>query len=136
MNQIQQKGDNLKATKCITQKIQSNQDLDYTMNVFKEMTNKAVRYGIKYNTSNLKYLSLLAYDKLDSAGLVTSYKLNAMSQACGILSRHKKTHQGWQESKIPKCRKTILDKPLWVQNKRLSLVNPIQAKTANQHSPK
>ncbi|QLH07203.1 hypothetical protein C5F50_09025 [Nitrosopumilus ureiphilus] len=77
----------MRATKSIKQKIPHNNDLDSMMSVFTKMINQSIKIGLKNNCSTLKRLSTLAYYDLDSQGLVTSYKLNAVSQACGILSR-------------------------------------------------
>lgn len=80
----------LKVHKSITQVIGHNQDLDYIMKIFQKMMNQSIRLGIKNNTSTLKKLSLLSYHDLNCKDIVTSYKLTAISQTCGILSRYKK----------------------------------------------
>jgi putative transposase len=96
------------ATKCITQTIQPNQDIDYIMKIFKEMLNKSIRIGIKNNVKTLKKLSLLSYHDLDSEYLMKSYKLMVVSQACGILSKHKKELKKNPNAKFPVVTKPFL----------------------------
>lgn len=100
----------LRVVKSIKQSIPQNNDLDRTMEIFKDMVNHSIKIGLKNNCCcTLKRLSMLAYHDLDSKGLVTSYKLNAMSQACGILSKYKKLlKKGKKNLKIPHVTKPFL----------------------------
>lgn len=99
----------LKAIKSIKQSIPPNKDLDSMMETFRKMINHSIKIGLKNNCcSTLKKLSMLAYHDLDSQGLVKSYKLNAISQACGILANHKKLVKKGKNPKIPHVLKPFL----------------------------
>jgi putative transposase len=78
------------------------------MKTFRKMVNHSIKIGLKNNCSTLKRLSLLAYHDLDSEGLNTSYKLNAISQACGILANHKKLIRKGKNPKTPHVVKPFL----------------------------
>jgi putative transposase len=90
----------LKAVKSIKQKISYNQDLESMMETFRNMTNHCIRIGIKNNCSTLKRLSMLSYHELDY-NILSSYKLNAISQACGVLSKYRKEIKKNPDAKIP-----------------------------------
>lgn len=96
------------ATKSITQTIQPNSDMQFIMETFMEMLNKSIKIGIKNNATTLKKLSPLTYHELDCKGLVTSYKLCAISQACGILSRYKKELKKNKNAKFPDVTRSFL----------------------------
>lgn len=99
----------LRVVKSVKQIIPQNDDLNSMMEVFRKMVNHSIKIGLKNNCcSTLKRLSLLAYHDLDSQGLNASYKLNAMSQACGILAKHKKLIKKGKNPKIPYVSKPFL----------------------------
>lgn len=78
------------------------------MEIFRNMVNHCIKIGLKHNCSTLKKLSILSYHDLDSQGLVTSYKLNTISQACGILAKHKKLIRKGKNPKIPHVTRPFL----------------------------
>lgn len=80
----------MKAIKSISQRIEYNHDVESMMNIFKDMINHCIRIGLKHNCSTLKRLSLLSYHDLDDYSIMSTYKLNAISQACGRLSQMKR----------------------------------------------
>lgn len=80
----------MKGMKSIKQSIPVNNDLDELMETFRQMMNHCIRIGIKNNCSTLKRLSQLSYHELNKYDVLGSYKLNAISQACGKLSQMKR----------------------------------------------
>lgn len=97
----------MKAVKSIKQKIPYNQDLESLMETFRKMTNHCIRIGIKNNCSTLKRLSMLSYHELHY-DILSSYKLNAISQACGVLSKYKKEIKKNTDAKIPYISKPFI----------------------------
>ncbi|PJC50104.1 MAG: hypothetical protein CO032_06535 [Nitrosopumilales archaeon CG_4_9_14_0_2_um_filter_34_16] len=91
----------LRAIKSIKQIIPSNQDLDNMMEIFKDMMNHCIRIGIKENCSTLKRMSMLSYHELRNYDIMSSYKICAISQACGILSKYKKEFKKNPNAKMP-----------------------------------
>ena len=90
----------IKAMKSIKQFIPFNSDLHDMMEDFRQMVNQCIRIGLENNCSTLKRLSLLSYHKLDSK-FVTSYKLNAISQACGRLAQMKRDIKKGKKPRSP-----------------------------------
>src|SRR3990167_4425968 len=91
----------LRAIKSIKQPIPPNKDLDELMEIFIQMINHCIKTGIKENCSTLKRMSILSYHELRDYDILSSYKLNAMSQACGILSNYKKELKKDPNAKMP-----------------------------------
>jgi len=89
------------AIKSIKQNFSPNQDLQLLMETFKDMVNHCIRIGLENNCSTLKKLSLLAYHELNQYNISSSYKLNAISQACGRLSQMKKDIKKGRKVKSP-----------------------------------
>src|SRR3989344_4455744 len=89
------------AIKSIKQNFTPNQDLQLLMETFKDMVNHCIRIGLENNCSTLKKLSLLAYHELNQYNISSSYKLNAISQACGRLSQMKKDIRKGRKVKSP-----------------------------------
>ena len=71
------------------------------------MTNHCIRIGLENNCSTLKRLSLLSYHELDY-DVLSSYKLNAISQACGRLSQMKQSIKRGRVTKSPFIRKPFM----------------------------
>lgn len=71
------------------------------MENFRKMINHCIRIGLKNNCSTLKQLSLLSYHELDKYDILSSYKLNAISQACGRLSQMKRDIKKGKKVKSP-----------------------------------
>ena len=71
------------------------------METFRQMINHCIRIGIKNNCSTLKRLSLLSYHELNQYDVLGSYKLNAISQACGRLSQMKRDIRKGKQVKSP-----------------------------------
>src|SRR3990167_10757541 len=91
----------MRATKSIKQSIPPNNDLDNMMEIFRDMMNHCIRIGIRENCSTLKRMSILSYHELRDYDILSSYKLNAMSQACGILAKYKKEFKKNPNISIP-----------------------------------
>ena len=91
----------LRAIKSIKQSIPPNKDLNGLMEIFRDMMNHCIRVGIKENCSTLKRMSILSYHELKDYDILGSYKLNAMSQACGILAKYKKELKKNSNAKMP-----------------------------------
>lgn len=72
------------------------------------MVNDCIRIGLENNCSTLKKLSLLAYHKLENYQIYSTYKLNAISQACGRLSQMKQSIRRGIKTKSPFVRKPFL----------------------------
>ena len=72
------------------------------------MVNDCIRIGLENNCSTLKKLSLLAYHKLENYHIHSTYKLNAISQACGRLTQMKQSIRRGIRTKSPFVRKPFL----------------------------
>lgn len=81
----------MRVTKSVKQTIPINEDLDSMMEIFRKMINRCTQIGLKNNCSTLKRLSLLSYHESDQYDILSSYELNAISQACGRLSQMKQS---------------------------------------------
>jgi len=78
------------------------------METFKDMVNHCIRIGLQNNCSTLKKLSKLAYHELEQYDVLSYYKLNAISQACGRLSQMKRAIRNSRNVKSPFVRKSYL----------------------------
>ncbi len=94
--------------KAVTQIIPSNNDLLQMMETFRRMINHCIRTGLENKCHTLKKLSLLAYQQLSEYNILSSYKLNAISQACGRLSHMKQSTRRGIKTKSPYVRKPYL----------------------------
>jgi putative transposase len=73
------------------------------------MVNDCIRIGLENNNcSTLKRLSTLAYGKLEKYSILSGYKLNAISQACGRLSQMKRSIKRDIKTKLPFVKKSYL----------------------------
>ncbi|HEY4680396.1 MAG TPA: transposase [Nitrosarchaeum sp.] len=91
----------MRAIKSIKQSIPENHDLTDMMDIFKDMMNHCIRIGLKHNCSTLKKLSLLSYHELRDYQIMSSYKICAISQACGRLSQRKRDIKKGKNVKPP-----------------------------------
>ena len=91
----------LRAIKSIKQSIPPNIDLDGMMEIFRDMMNHCIRIGIRENCFTLKRMSILSYHELRNYDILSSYKICAISQACGILSKYKKELKKNPQAKMP-----------------------------------
>ena len=96
------------AVKSIKQSFSANQDLQQLMKTFKDMVNCCIRIGLDNNCSTLKRLSLLSYHELEQYDVLSYYKLNAISQACGRLAQMKRDIRKGMRPKSPYVRKPYL----------------------------
>ncbi len=96
------------ATKSVTQPMPINKDLDSMMDTFRKMVNHCIRLGLKSNITTLKKFSTAFYHELDKYDIRSSYKLNAMSQACGRLSQMKHDIRNGKKVKSPFIRKPYI----------------------------
>ncbi len=81
----------MRAIKSISQKYTPNSDLMDMMAIFTKMVNHCIKTGLKEDTHNMKRLSMLCYHELRNYDILSSYKLNAISRAAGILSNRKQS---------------------------------------------
>ena len=72
------------------------------------MVNDCIRIGLENNCSTLKKLSILSYHKLEHYPILSSYKLNAISQACGRLSQMKQSIKRGVKTRTPFVRTLYL----------------------------
>lgn len=127
----------MKAIKSVKQSILPNNDLADMMETFRKMINQCIRVGLKNNCSTLKRLSMLSYHELNEYDILSSYKLNAISQACGRLSQMKRDIRKGRTPKSPyvskpyitngygiKCNGTLLTIPYKYHNSINILLNP------------
>lgn len=91
----------MRAIKSIKQSIPENHGLNDMMDIFKDMINHCIRIGIKNDCSTLKKLSLLSYHELHDYPIMSSYKICAISQACGKLSQMKRDIRKGKKVKTP-----------------------------------
>jgi len=91
----------LRVVKSVKQSIQPNNDLENMMDIFRDMMNHCIRIGIKENCSTLKRMSILSYHELRNYDILSSYKICAISQACGILAKYKKEFKKNPNAKMP-----------------------------------
>ncbi len=89
------------AVKSIKQYYKPTSELLSMMEIFSGMVNHFIRIGLDNNTSTLKKLSMLSYHQLQEYPILSYYKLNAISQACGRLSQMKRSIKKGQKPKSP-----------------------------------
>lgn len=78
------------------------------MNVFTEIVNYCINEGVKHNTTTLSKLTKISYHKLSKYELATTYKINAISRACGVLKKYKKDLKEGKKPKIPLVKNKFL----------------------------
>ena len=89
------------AHKTISQKYSPNNDLRELMNIFTKMVNHCLKIGIKEDVTNMKRLCYLCYRELDKYDILSTYKINAISQAAGMLSNRKQSIKRGIKTKNP-----------------------------------
>ncbi|MCE2614831.1 MAG: RNA-guided endonuclease TnpB family protein [Nitrosopumilus sp. (ex Thoosa mismalolli)] len=89
------------AHKTISQKYSPNSELKELMKTFTKMVNHCLKIGIKENVTNMKRLSSLCYHELDKYDILSSYKLNAISRAAGILKNREQSIKRGIKTKNP-----------------------------------
>src|SRR3989344_4686110 len=89
------------AYKSVKQLFVPNHEQTELMNTFKDMLNHCIRIGLENNVTTLRKFSKLYYHKLEQYDIGSSYKLNAISQACGRLSQMKRDIKEGIEVKSP-----------------------------------
>ncbi len=94
--------------KSIRQNHMPNSEQLQMMEIFCQMVNDCIRIGLENNCSTLKKLSLLSYHKLAKYPIFSSYKLNAISQACGRLVQMKASIRRGMRTKLPYVRRPFL----------------------------
>ena len=65
------------------------------------MVNHCIKIGIKEDVTNMKRLCYLCYHELNKYDIISSYKLNAISQDAGILSNRKQSIKRGIKTKNP-----------------------------------
>lgn len=78
------------------------------MEIFRQMVNQCIRIGLENECCTLKRLSQLAYQQLSEFDVLSSYKINAISQACGRLSMMKQSAKRDIKTKSPYVRKPYI----------------------------
>jgi putative transposase len=94
--------------KSIMQSYVPNSEQACMMEVFRQMVNDCIRIGLENNCLTMKRLSSLSYHKLENYQILSSYKLNAISQASGRLSQMKQSIKRGMKTKSPYVRKPFL----------------------------
>ena len=89
------------AHKTISQEYSPNGDLKELMETFTKMVNHCLKIGIKEDVANMKRSCYLCYHELDKYDILSSYKLNAISRAAGILSNRKQSMKRGVTTKNP-----------------------------------
>lgn len=87
--------------KSVKQNICSNDDILELVETFRKMVNHCIKIGLEHNCSTLKKLSSIAYHDLEDYDIISSYKINAISQACGRLSQMKRDIKKGRDVKTP-----------------------------------
>jgi putative transposase len=72
------------------------------------MVNDCIKIGLRNNCSTLKKLSQLSYCKLKGYQIHSTYKVNAISQACGRLAQMKRSIKKGIKTKLPYVSKPFL----------------------------
>ncbi len=98
----------MKATKSIAQKYTPNSDLMDMMSVFTDMVNRCIKIGLKEDTHNMKQLSMLCYHELIDYDILSSYKLNAISRAAGVLANRKQSVKRGVRVRDPKVKNPFM----------------------------
>lgn len=78
------------------------------MEMFRQMVNHCIRIGLENNCSTLKRLSSISYHELKQYDVLSYYKLNAISQACGRLSQMKRAIKKGNKPRSPYIKKPYL----------------------------
>ncbi len=78
------------AYKAVKQRFVPTQELYTMMETFRNMVNHCIRVGLENDASALGKITTLCYHDLSAYDIQTKYRLTAISQAAGILSRMKK----------------------------------------------
>lgn len=78
------------------------------METFRQMVNDCIRIGLENDASSLKRLSKLCYPFLAKYGIVSYYKLNAISKAVGILANRKQSLRRGYQTKDPYMKQASL----------------------------
>ena len=78
------------------------------METFTNMINDCIKIGLANNCSTLKRLSQLSYHKLQNYDIMSYYKLNAISQAVGILRQRKQSLKRGVKTKSPFVQRPFL----------------------------
>ena len=78
------------------------------MEVFRQMLNDCIRIGLRENRTSLQSIQRVAYPELKKYRVVSAYRNNAMSRACGILSNYKKLLKKGGHPRTPYCKRLML----------------------------
>lgn len=95
------------------------------METFRQMINECIRIGLSNNISTLGKFSSNHYHDLNKYDIQSKYKLTAMSQACGILSKRKRSIRKGETPKTPYVKKPYLVSCYGFKINENSLVIPI-----------
>lgn len=98
----------LRVIKSVKQAYKPTAELQCIMEAFRQMVNHCIRTGLENDCSTLKRLSMLSYHQLEQYDILSSYKLNAISQACGRLSQMKQSIKRGRKTKSPFVRKPYI----------------------------
>ncbi len=131
----------MRAIKSIAQKHTPNSDLMDMMVTFTKMVNHCIRIGLKEDTHNMKRLSMLCYHELRDYDILSSYKLNAISRAAGVLSNRKQSVKRGVKVKDPIIKNPFITNCYGIKHNGALLTipykrgNPINI-LLNQHTQK
>jgi putative transposase len=96
------------AMKSVKQKFQPTPEILKMMETFRQMVNDCIRIGLENNVSTMKKLCNLAYKQLAPYGIMSYYKLCAISHAAGILANRKKSIKRNLRPRQPYATKPVL----------------------------
>ncbi len=131
----------LKAIKSIAQKYTPNSDLMDMMATFTEMVNRCIKIGLKEDTHNMKRLSCLCYHELRDYDILSSYKLNAISRATGILANRRQSIKRGVKVRYPKVTKPFITNCYGIKHNGALLTIPYKSRNSinillNPHTQK
>ena len=94
-------GDSVLVRKSLKQFYRPSPDVLALMQEFRQMTNECIRIGLANDSSSMKRLCNLSYNRLDKS-VLSIYRLTANSKAAGILAARKKSVRRGVRTKDPK----------------------------------
>ncbi len=89
------------ALKSVKQEYRPTRETLELLQTFRLMVNDCIEIGLASGTTTMKRLSMLSYGKLKRYGGYSSYRLNAIAKAAGILAARKKSIRRGYPTKTP-----------------------------------
>ena len=98
----------MRVMKSVQQHYTPNSEVLWLLEQFRVMLNECIHIGLQENVTSLKSLSLKAYKALARYGIMSCYKLGAISAATGILRNHRKAKRKNPKTKEPYAKRLQL----------------------------